>query len=225
MESVNGWERDTAQRLLLHRQDRRAVDPLERIVRAGGHPQARLQALWTLNGLNALSEDLLIAALRDDHFAVREHAVRLSEPRLKELDGLDVPAGALRERLLQMADDPHARVRHQLALSLGEWNDPAVAPVLARLARDRDGVEDLRVAVMSSAVPHVEGLLRAVGEALRAESGDPVLLADLVALAISVGKDEAVTGIWQRVVHLQAVRFRECRKTVLKQVFACPPRT
>ena len=49
-----GWWRDTAQRLLVERQDQRAIPLLKDRVRTAANPLCRLHALWTLAGLNAL---------------------------------------------------------------------------------------------------------------------------------------------------------------------------
>jgi hypothetical protein len=130
LDSPNGWQRDTAQRLLVQARDKAAIAPLEKLVRTSSRPKARLQALCTLDGLNALTPKVVLQGLRDPHPGVREQAVRLSEGFLKKPE----PPPALTEQLLKMADAPEIRVRYQLALSLGEWNDPRAGQALARLA-------------------------------------------------------------------------------------------
>ncbi len=52
---ANGWWRDTAQRLLVERQDRQAIPLLEKLARDATSPQGRVHALWTLKGLSALT--------------------------------------------------------------------------------------------------------------------------------------------------------------------------
>ena len=62
--------------------------------------------------------------------------------------------------MLRLADDADARVRFQVAMVLGDWDDPRAGRALAGLAR-RDGDDPwMRAAVMSSATPHVATLLR-----------------------------------------------------------------
>jgi putative membrane-bound dehydrogenase-like protein len=142
----NGWHRDTAQRLLFERQDKAAVEPLKRLLRSGRTPQSRLDALWTLKGLDGLDTIDLESALGDSHFALREHGVRLSESHL-DLEP------ALLKRVLALADDANARVRYQVAYSLGEVHGPGsndAIEALARVAR-RDGQDRwIRTAVLSS---------------------------------------------------------------------------
>ena len=61
----NGWIRDTAQRLLVERKDPASVAPLEILVKSSGNPLARLDALWTLAGMEKLNPEMLLAALND----------------------------------------------------------------------------------------------------------------------------------------------------------------
>ena len=144
----NIWWRLTAHRLLVERQDRVVVPRLASM--AAGHvsPQARLHALNLLEGLAALEATHLKAALEDAHPEVRVHAVRLSEA-FPELAG----------RLAHMVDDPSARVRFQLALSLGEFSGPGVVRALAGLAREHSGDPWFRMAVLSSEAGSSGGML------------------------------------------------------------------
>ena len=54
----NGWWRDTAQQLLVLKQDRSVVPALQTMVRTSKNPLARFHALWTLEGLGALDAAL-----------------------------------------------------------------------------------------------------------------------------------------------------------------------
>src|SRR4051812_28427497 len=54
----NFWWRITAQRLLIERQDRSIVPALESLAANGPMAEARFHALWTLDGLHALSSQL-----------------------------------------------------------------------------------------------------------------------------------------------------------------------
>ncbi|HEX8202254.1 MAG TPA: hypothetical protein VF590_17385 [Isosphaeraceae bacterium] len=117
LEHPNGWHRDTAHRLIVERQDPAAIAPLRRSLRESRVPLGRLHALWSLQGLEALTDDDLQAALADAAAGVREHAVLLAEPRLDR-------APRLCDRVLGRAGDPAARVRFQVAFTLGEVADP-----------------------------------------------------------------------------------------------------
>jgi putative membrane-bound dehydrogenase-like protein len=156
---ANAWWRLTAQRLLVERQDKTAVKPLEKLAREAASPQGRAHALWTLQGLQALAETLIERALKDPEAGVREQALRLAEPHLASSKPLQIAVAAL-------ADDPSPRVRFQLAFTLGEADSPEMVSALARIAR-RD-VNDLwtQLAVLSSSSRTAPGLLASL-------AGDP----------------------------------------------------
>src|SRR5690606_29021298 len=98
LEHPNAWRRETAQRLLFERQDQAAAAPLRRQLQGSSSAQGRLHALWSLQGLGALRDTDLQIALRDKSAGVREHAVRLAEPRMAQ-------SAPLLDRVLEMADD------------------------------------------------------------------------------------------------------------------------
>ncbi len=126
LDAPGGWQRDTAQRLLLHRRDPSAVGPLQALARTTRRPQTRVQALWTLADLNALDETTAIAVLADDHPLVRRAALKAGETLLAK-------APAFASAALRAVDDPDARVRFQLALALGSWADPRRGKALRSL--------------------------------------------------------------------------------------------
>ena len=126
----NGWHRDTAARLLFEQQDRTIAIPLLRnIITGNGPAYGRIHALNTLDGMDALTENLLAAACQDQHPRVRETAARLTE-RLP--DSL-----LLATELSRLASDPDARVRLQTAFSLGAFPDAVrLSPLVDILQRD-----------------------------------------------------------------------------------------
>jgi putative membrane-bound dehydrogenase-like protein len=149
---ANAWWRLTAQRLLVERQDKSAVPALEALARAGNTPEARAHALWTLDGLHALTSSLVEQALKDGSADVREQALRLSEGHLSG-------SPALRQAVLARADDPAPRVRFQLALTLGALDGPDATAALARLLA-RDGADPwVQTAALSSAARTAPDLL------------------------------------------------------------------
>ena len=149
LDSPNDWQRDKAQQLLLWKNDHSAVPMLEELVRSNDRPQTRVQSLWTLHVMEELSPKLLLAALEDAHPRVRENAVRIAE---------DFPNDPpVLVAVTKLADDPDAKVRLQLALSLGSWlTNDAASDALARLAVNNADEPFLVAAVMSSTLPHVE---------------------------------------------------------------------
>jgi putative membrane-bound dehydrogenase-like protein len=144
----NIWWRMTAQRLLLERQDKKAVPYLKSLCTKGEAPESRVHALRTLEALAALTEEEIKTAMHDKNPAVREHAIELAEPRLST-------SSVLATELVPLAFDPDARVRFQCALSLGEVNDISVVRPLAKIALQNLDDKWTRVAVLT-AITHRE---------------------------------------------------------------------
>lgn len=175
LENSNSWWRETAQRLLFERQDQSAVPALRKMVKRGRTSQSRLHALWTLAGLNRLTDEDVIAGLKDPTAGVRENAVKLAEALVVPLtpiggegvrrtgEGeaavLSMPRTRLVTALLKLASDSSAAVRFQLAFTLGESTDPRAMDALATIARRDAGDPWIRVAVLSSVVNTSDQLL------------------------------------------------------------------
>lgn len=140
------WWRETAQRLLIERNDKTALDPLTKL--AADRPTAlgRVHALWTLQALGGLKDEGLVGALKDGDPNVREQAAKLAEGHL----GNDSPVIA---PLLALADDADAMVRFQTALTLGDLSgrDPRAIAALASIAVKDSGDRWTRAAVLCSA--------------------------------------------------------------------------
>jgi hypothetical protein len=76
LDSPSGWQRDTAQRLLVSSGNKGAAKPLRSLAAKRANPKARLQALWALEGLEALTPEVLTLALKDPNASVRGNAAR-----------------------------------------------------------------------------------------------------------------------------------------------------
>ena len=152
LENPNGWWRDTAQRLIHERRDKAAIEPLRAIVKNSKFDRARLHALHSLAGLGALRDEEILIGLGDPSPGVREHALRLSEPRLEENE-------EVRARAIALAKDDHPRVRFQAAFSLGETTDPRAAAALADIAGRDAGDYWMRTAILSSSLQLAAGMV------------------------------------------------------------------
>ncbi|MCY7351237.1 MAG: cytochrome C [Cytophagaceae bacterium] len=119
LDHPNGWWRDNAQKQLVVLGDKSVVPVLKQLVSGqqgslAKKPSAlgRLHALWTLDGLEALDKDLILAALHDEDPQLRRAGVWLSEGYLKQNDEPIIAA------LRALKADPSYDVRAQLVLSL-----------------------------------------------------------------------------------------------------------
>ena len=148
LDSPSGWQRDTAQRLLMHKNDRSAIEPLRKLAGARDGRKRDSKSIWTLSLLNGLDEATAVSALADPHPQVRRNAVKASEGMLKD-------SPRLAEAVLALAADPDPRVRLQVALALGNWNDPRAGKALAQIVQREPDDPWIRGRCLSSAVPHV----------------------------------------------------------------------
>ncbi len=82
----NGWWRDTAQQLLVLRQDKTVMPLLKTMATSGADPLARIHALWTLEGLAAVEPALVRAQMKDRDEHIRVQAIRVSETLYKAGD-------------------------------------------------------------------------------------------------------------------------------------------
>ena len=112
LEHANGWWRDTAQKLIILRPDRDTVVPLlEGMARFSQNPLARLHALWTLEGIDALERSVVVERYADRDPRVRRAAIQIAERWVDETETLDGFA--------VLAGDPDEKVAQQLVLTLG----------------------------------------------------------------------------------------------------------
>ncbi|MEP6916459.1 MAG: discoidin domain-containing protein, partial [Acidobacteriota bacterium] len=144
----NGWWRDTAQRLLVLRQDRSVVTALQQMVRAseppsagpagagGGQLLARFHALWTLEGLNALDAPLVREMMKDPNPRMRVQAIRASEGLYKIGD----KTLAADYRALTRDPDPNVAIQGMLTVSLFKLTDAADVIKAAQAATKAKGV-------------------------------------------------------------------------------------
>jgi putative membrane-bound dehydrogenase-like protein len=143
---ANGWQADTAARLLYERQDPAAVALLTNMLEHSRLPLARLRALHALEGLGALRAAQVLGALKDGDARVREHAVLLAERFAASPDASE----ELWEQLRAMAADSSARVRLQLAFTLGELPPADRNLLLANLLAQEPDNPWMSGAVLSS---------------------------------------------------------------------------
>lgn len=77
-----GWHRDMAQRLLVEREDNSSIPLLKDLVKNGSNELGRNHALWTLEGLGALENELLYDLLPDPSTLISTTALRLLEDQI-----------------------------------------------------------------------------------------------------------------------------------------------
>jgi len=204
----NIWWRMNAQRLLVDRADKAAVPALAQMVQHSASAYGRLHALWALEGMGALTPDLILQSLKDAVAGVRENAIKLAELHL-------TAAPELAKALLPLQNDNNVKVRFQLLCTLGFINTPEAAAVRNKLLLQ--DVEDkwVQIAALSASASQTASLLNVVMEKFKPDvpayasliqrlatmvgtGGDPKIIRTLVEKSTKAGSKEQ--GIWQAAV-------------------------
>ena len=120
----NGWWRDTAQQLLVLKQNKSVVPALQTIVRTSPNLLARFHALWTLEGLGALSATLVRQQMEDPEPRMRIQAIRASETLYKAGER------SFANDYRALTKDPSVDVVIQAMLTLNRWKVPDAAATI-----------------------------------------------------------------------------------------------
>ena len=164
---ANGVIRDTAQRVLVEKKDATVAPAIANIAMTSPNALAKIHALWTLEGMAALSPEVLTACLADKNAKVRATAVRVADRTLAP-------------ELAKLVNDPSVDVQIALAFAISaypETQDAAIA-----LAR-RSGTNPL---VREALVSGLRGRELDVLESMIAHSDKPAPAEILGALSQAV---------------------------------------
>ena len=206
---ANGFWRDSAQRVLVESGDPAVVPALRTMATEHEDELARLHALWTLEGLGAITAATVEQALGDPSFRVRQAALRVAEPLLAD--------GGVAAKVIARMDDDRIEVRRQLVFTLGEGRGPAFEQAMSRvLQRDADqpvmieaalsGLRDREIVLLERVMsqpgwqqerPGFARLLAALAQAVM-NSGRA---ADLARLVAAIG-EPAGRPVWMRLTIL-----------------------
>jgi mono/diheme cytochrome c family protein len=172
LESPNGWIRDRAQQLLIFRDIQSGVPMLEKLGSESDNPIARLHAIHTLNGLNALEFEYLENLVNDvrAQASVVSHTLVLMEDFTSESHIKTMRA--LTENLMQRKD---SEIDLYLAASLGKWLNlsyETFVPVINKLAETYATNPLVQEAIINSVRGHESDFMEELGIDLRDEDKD-----------------------------------------------------
>ena len=122
---ANGWWRDTAQKVIVCREDKSAVPALRKSL-TEGNPNARLRSMRCLQAFDSLTAAEVAAALKDEDENVRTNAVAIAETMLSSEPVLEAA-------LTGMLEDSSSTVISQLYSTLSSIHTPFAARSLKEL--------------------------------------------------------------------------------------------
>jgi mono/diheme cytochrome c family protein/glucose/arabinose dehydrogenase len=143
----DGWYRDVAQRLLVERNDPASVAGLADLVRNGKTDFGRFHALWTLEGMGKIDQELLLEVLKGESDLLKTTALR-------QIDNMADPSSQFLARVEQwMISQPNKisePLALQLALSSSLFSPEAKSKILTDIFRQHGRLALIRDAILSS---------------------------------------------------------------------------
>ncbi|MGY8654744.1 MAG: PVC-type heme-binding CxxCH protein [Verrucomicrobiia bacterium] len=158
----NGWQRDTAARLLFERQATEAKAALTKSAKESSSAVGRAHSLHTLHGLKQLDFETVTSRLDDSDPMVVAHAIKLTEEFATKGQ---FPSA---EKIQSLAGHPDKFTRYQLALTLGTAPYPGRDNALASLAQTDGDDKWIRAAIMNAAGRNPLALFNAIGDSSHA---------------------------------------------------------
>ena len=154
LSNENGWIRDTAQKLIILRlaAENRPAEVREQVIAVLGamvrfqshQPLTRLHALWTLEGVGAMSRDLVESALGDRDPRVQSAAIEIGEAYIRQDDE------TFYDTLEKVADNAKPTVAKQLVMSLGWSKSERATELIDRVVRKHLSDDGVYLAAMAS---------------------------------------------------------------------------
>ena len=238
LEHPNGWNRDTASRLLMGNNRVSVAAAVKGVFATSKNDLARLHALWLLSAKGNLNREELLAAMADESAIVKRAAVRLSMNYFLRTERSDE---SMSLRLIECAADADPEVRFETALVLGSidvaaetrekvWNrllarvedDPWQREALIRMqaphaedwvARQSDDVWKAHGELMNelARIGARDAGASAVSEWLKGsvDAEEPFRSIGIAAAAVSVGIDPVALGLTARQERYVAAAARE----------------
>ena len=127
LQDGNGWWRDTAQQLLVLRQDKSVVPALRTMATDSSNQLARIHALWTLEGLGAADATIVRSLMRDNDEQIRIQAIRVSETMYKAGDR------SFASDYVAMTRDRHGEVVMQALMTMNTLKAPRATEIAREL--------------------------------------------------------------------------------------------
>ena len=121
----NGWWRDTAQRLLVQRNNPKSVPLLKKAVAASENHLSRIHALWALEGMNALNLATIERGLKDKHNKVQMTALvisgrlRATADQDKAIEAVQVLGTSKLEQLSSLSEQMVKRLKGEIIAKSG----------------------------------------------------------------------------------------------------------
>lgn len=184
LNSPNGVVRDLVHQMLMWRSERDFIPQLRALIQRRSTPLGSGHALSLLRSMGSLRDSDLLPATTSGDPGLLRWSVRLSEPYLDE-------SPQLRQSVLHLAEHSNARVRRQVALSVGASGTTEAAQTIVSLLRGGGDAAFIHSAALSSVTATtIADVLRRYLALPDTERNDAVLH-QLTQVAIGIGDEDA----------------------------------
>ncbi len=179
----DGWHRDTAQRLLVERNDPAALPLLHDVAQTSPEPKSRLHALWTLEGLGETNPAIYFKALEDRDPTVQATAIRILEKLARNNRGVQ---NQLQRWLLDTGTEVQPELALQIALTAGNLDKSVTLPILINLTAGFVDIAVMRDAILSSLEGYEYPLLALMwdSDAWKEEKDEKAIFLEMLTSAI-----------------------------------------
>lgn len=188
-ESGNGWKRDKWQMSSLWQGRPDMLGYFSSIK----HPLIKVQTEWTVLLLGKMHEATCLKMLEDWRPRVIEQALQMAE----KLEWKADEASALQKALAKLVNDKDAKVRLQLACTLGELKFDWAGDLLAELLDAAPADSPLQGAALSSVLPHLERVCAAFPEGGEPENNKAIGM--LFRCALATNNEKAISALLSQV--------------------------
>ena len=143
----NGWWRDTAQQLLVLKQDKSIVPTLQNMLKTSNNLLEKFHVMWTLEGLGALDAATVRQQMEDREPRMRVQAIRASETLYKAGDK------SFAADYKRMTQDPDVDVVIQAMLTMNRWK-VADAPAVIKSLQDSNKARGVQLVASTALNPN-----------------------------------------------------------------------
>jgi putative membrane-bound dehydrogenase-like protein len=155
LEHEEPWYRTTAQRLLLEQNDKGMIEPLTKLFTYTKSPHAKILAAWVLERHGKLSDKRVMDLCKHENPHVREHGIRIAEPRLDRVAVLGFGLADVEDE----NREENERVRFQTILAISGMKHDAGVVGASRMATRSKNDRWALLAAQSSLPEHSPVLL------------------------------------------------------------------
>lgn len=156
--------------MVYEKQDKSITSELIKVASNSNNPLGQIQSLWTLNGLQTLTPELLITVFKNQKTSnkVREQILLLSEPLLKKNT-------QLQEIVTHIIPNSSPRYQFQQALTLGTIaENPIILEALTSIAVKNSKHHWIRDAITISLSQQPVPFLKQFSKSISGFEGNPV---------------------------------------------------